>query len=95
MTNEFQTEIFENIAIKNRTSFYTDYLNSFGNIDVDWEVIFDFKVNQYVRASFGSHIRYDNDVKTIVSTTEDNKLVMEGAKIQWKQILGIGVAVNF
>lgn len=95
LTNEFQTEIFENIAIKNRTSFYTDYLNSFGNIDVDWEVIFDFKVNQYVRASFGSHIRYDNDVKTIVATDENDELVMGGAKIQWKQILGIGVAVNF
>ena len=95
LTNEFETEVFENIAIKSRASFYTDYLNSFGNIDVDWEVMFNFKVNQYVKASLGSHLRYDNDVKTIVATAIEDEYLMEGAKIQWKQILGIGVVVDF
>ena len=95
LTNEFETEVFENINIKNRTSFYTDYINSFGNIDVDWEVIFNFKVNRYVKASLGSHIKYDNDVKTIVATDVEDEVEMEGAKIQWKQILGIGVVVDF
>lgn len=95
LTNEFETEVFENIAIKSRTSFYTDYLNTFGNIDVDWEVMFSFKVNRYVKASLGSHVRYDNDVKTIVTTAVDDEFEMQGAKIQWKQILGIGVVVDF
>ena len=96
VTNEFETEVFENIAIKNRASFYTDYLNSFGNIDVDWEVMFNFKVNQYVKASLGSHLRYDNDVKTLVASTEfPGEYDTEGAKVQWKQILGIGVVVDF
>lgn len=95
LTNEFETEVFENIAIKSRASLYTDYLNTFGNIDVDWEVMFNFKVNQYVKASLGSHLKYDNDVKTIVSTGFEDETEMEGAKIQWKQILGIGVVVDF
>ncbi len=96
LTNEFETEMFENIAIKSRTSFYTDYLNSFGNIDVDWEVLFNFKVNQYVKASLGSHLKYDNDVKILVASSDPNEeYKMGGAKIQWKQILGIGVVVDF
>ncbi len=95
LTNEFETEMFENIAIKNRTSFYTDYINSFGNVDIDWEVMFNFKVNQYVKASLGSHLKYDNDVKTIVASDVENEFDIEGAKIQWKQILGIGVVVDF
>ncbi|MEO6347202.1 MAG: hypothetical protein ABIO60_04750, partial [Aquaticitalea sp.] len=95
LTNEFETEVFENIAIKSRESLYTDYLNSFGNIDVDWEVMFNFKVNKYVKASLGSHLRYDNDVKTIVPTEIEDEYEMQGAKIQWKQILGIGVVVDF
>ena len=94
LTNAFETEVFENIAIKSQMSLYTDYLNTFGNIDVDWEVNFNFKVNQYVRASFGSHLRYDNDVKTIVETDIPDETEMRGAKIQWKQILGIGVVVE-
>lgn len=98
LTNEFETEVFDNIKIKNRTSFYTDYLNSFGNIDIDWEMMFNFKVNKYVKASLGSHIRYDNDVKTVVTIdegTQNEEQLMEGAKIQWRQFLGIGVVVDF
>lgn len=95
LTNEFETEVFENIAIKSRAGLYTDYLNSFGNIDVDWEIMFNFKVNQYVKASLGSHLKYDNDVKTIVATDVEDDYIIKGAKIQWKQILGIGVIVNF
>ena len=95
LTNEFETEVFENIGIKNRSSFYTDYINSFGNIDIDWEVMFNFKVNQYVKAALGSHIRYDNDVKTVEETEVEDELIMKGPKIQWKQILGIGVVVDF
>lgn len=96
LTNEFETEVFENIAIKSRVGFYTDYLNSFGNIDVDWEVMFNFKVNQWVKASLGSHLKYDDDVKTLVASTEiPGEYDIAGAKIQWKQILGIGVIVDF
>lgn len=97
VTNEFETEVFENIGLKNRASIYTDYLNSFGNIDIDWEMMVNFKVNQYVRASLGSHLRYDNDVKTIVAInegTEQEEQLTEGAKVQWKQFLGIGVVVD-
>ncbi|HLT33139.1 MAG TPA: DUF3078 domain-containing protein [Aquaticitalea sp.] len=98
LTNEFESEVFENIGVKHRASLYTDYLNSFGNVDVDWEVMFNFKVNQYVKASLGSHVRYDDDVKTVVTInegTEQEEQLMEGAKIQWKQFLGIGVVVDF
>ncbi|MCK7591395.1 DUF3078 domain-containing protein [Subsaxibacter sp. CAU 1640] len=96
LTNEFETKVFDNVLVRNRASFYSDYINSFGNIDVDWEVIFNFKVNQYVKATLGSHVRYDNDVKTFAEVeNEEEELVMEGAKIQWKQLLGIGVVVDF
>ncbi len=95
VTNAYETEVLENIYIKNRFSLYTDYLNSFGNIDVDWEVMFDFKVNDFVKATLGSHLRYDNDVKIIEETDVAEEFVQKGASIQWKQLLGIGVVVDF
>jgi hypothetical protein len=75
---------------------YTDYLNSFGNIDVEWELNLDMKVNQYVKATLGSHIRYDNDIKTDVEQNEvtNEEIIITGAKLQWKQILGVGVVVD-
>lgn len=95
VTNYFETEMFENINISSKISLYTDYINSFGNIDVDWLVNFDFKVNRFVKASLGSHLRYDDDIKILTPTDVKDKYVENGAKVQWKQILGIGVAVHF
>ena len=82
----------ENINAATRLSLYTDYLNNFGNIDIDWELNFEFEVNDYVKASLGSHIRYDDDIKTRTEN-EDGETIREGPKVQWKQQLGIGVTV--
>lgn len=95
ITNYYQTKIIENISLTNRLSLYTDYLNSFGNIDIDWEVNFDFQVNSFVRATLGSHMRYDNDVKIIKETEIEDEFIESGARVQLKQILGIGVILNF
>nr|WP_321222342.1 DUF3078 domain-containing protein [uncultured Psychroserpens sp.] len=95
VTNSYETNLFENINLKNRLSFYTDYLDQFGNIDVDWEIVFDFTVNQYVKATLGSHLRYDDNIKTLVATNVENEFEERGAKVQWKQLLGVGVIVDF
>lgn len=91
----FETEMFENIKISTKLSLYTDYIDSFGNVDVDWLVAFDFKVNQFVRASLSSHLKYDDDIKISTPTGIDGEYVERGAKVQWKQLLGIGVTINF
>lgn len=94
ITSVYETSVAENISMKNRISLYTDYLNDFGNIDIDWELNFDFRVNSYVRATLGSHLKYDNDIK-IVNEVEGEEAEELGAKVQWKQLLGIGFAMEF
>lgn len=93
INNEYEKELFENVNMKNRLSLYSDYINNFGNIDVDWEVNFTFKVNDYIKANFGSHLRYDDDVK-IRLEQEDGSFIEGGSRVQWKQQLGIGVVVE-
>ncbi|MGJ5642001.1 DUF3078 domain-containing protein [Formosa sp. S-31] len=96
ITNSYEMEVLKNIKVKSTASLYTDYLNSFGNIDVDWEIYFDFKVNNFVKASLGSHLKYDNDVKNqVVINEEEDEYEQRGAKVQWRQLLGIGVVVDF
>jgi len=95
VTNAYETELLENIYIRNQLSFYTDYLNSFGNVDVDWEIVLDFKVNSYVKATLGSHLKYDNDIKTKEETIIEDEFVERGASVQWKQLLGVGVTMEF
>jgi hypothetical protein len=69
---------------------------NFGNVDVDWEVNLDMKVNKFVQATLGSHLSYDHDIKAEVETNEitNEEVVVEGPKIQWKQLLGVGVVVD-
>jgi hypothetical protein len=95
-TSQFEDEVFENIKLNSRLRLYTDYLINFGNVDVDWEVHVNMKVNKYVQATLGSHLRYDDDIKAEVEKNEitNEEIVIEGPKIQWKQILGVGVVVD-
>ena len=93
VTSAYKKEIVKNITMENRLSFYSDYINKFGNIDTDWELKLDLIVNQYVKANIGTHIIYDDDIK---SKKEINGAqVTMGPKVQLKQILGVGLVYMF
>jgi len=93
ITNEYKAEILENITLSNKLTLYTDYLDDFGNVDINWEVEFNFQVNHFVVANIGSHFKYDNDIK-MTTETEEGELIERGPIAQWKQQLGIGVIVE-
>lgn len=96
LTSTYENILMENISIRTLVSLYTDYLNDFGNVDIDWELNLKFKVNNHVRATMGSHLKYDNDVKIAVEDTNmPEETVIKGAKVQWKQLLGVGVSIDF
>lgn len=97
VTNQYQDEILENVKLNSLIRLYSDYLNNFGNIDIEWELNFDFRVNKYISAILGSHLRYDDDIKNeVVQNDITNEItVIEGPKLQWKQLLGVGVVLNF
>lgn len=85
--------IAKNITMENKLSLYSDYINKFGNIDLDWQIQFDLVVNQYVRATIGSHLIYDDDIK---AKEEQNGIqVTVGPKVQLKQIFGVGLVYDF
>ncbi|MGK4566246.1 DUF3078 domain-containing protein [Flavobacterium sp. 3HN19-14] len=63
LTTHFKREIFKNITFENRLNLYSDYLNHFGNIDVDWQAQLDLVVNEYVKANIGFNLIYDDDIK--------------------------------
>lgn len=95
INNNYKTEVAKNVTAESVLSLYSDYINNFGNVDVDWRLNLNFKVNNFIRATFESHIRYDDDVKTSVPSAIEGQFDEVGAKVQWKQFLGIGFAVDF
>jgi hypothetical protein len=93
LTGNHKDEIFRNIFMENRLVIYSDYINKFGNIDVDWQLQLNLIVNEYVKANIGTHLIYDDDIKA--KKEVDGKQITIGPKLQLKQILGIGLEYNF
>lgn len=95
ISTEWKTVVMENIKMSNKLILYTDYLNKYGNVDINWEVNFDLTINKHVTANVGTHFIYDDDVKLKKDINNDGILVAVGPKIQLKQLLGIGVLYSF
>ncbi len=96
LTNQYEKEIWENMLLKSRLSLYTDYLQNFGNIDVDWELNLDLQVNKHIVTTIGTHVIYDDDI-LFDEQINDEGLVIDPGKprIQFKQVLGVGVLYAF
>lgn len=96
ITNNFEWEAAKNVNIKSRLNLYTDYLVSFGNIDVDWELNVRLRVNKHILTNIGTHVIFDDDI-LFDEAKDANGIVTEPGvpKIQFKQVLGIGVAYDF
>ena len=95
ISSEWKTMVMENIKMSNKLILYSDYLNKYGNIDVNWEMNFDMTINKHITANVGTHFLYDDDVKSKKDLNNDGILVSVGPKIQLKQMLGVGVLYSF
>jgi len=91
----WDTEVFKNVSMSNRFSMYSDYLNNYGNIDINWELNLTLTVNKHIKANVGTHLIYDDDIKIKEDLNNDGILETLGAKVQLKQLLGIGVLFSF
>ena len=93
LTCHLKREIFKNINLENRLALYSDYINKFGNVDVDWQLQLDMVVNQYVKANIGVHLLYDDDIRA--KEEVNGEQIIKGPRVQLKQMLGIGLEYNF
>ena len=87
--------LFKNVLMSNRVNFYSDYINKFGNIDTNWQLSFNLKVNKFLQANLGTHLIYDDDIKFKEDTNNDGILEITGARAQFKQVLAIGLLYKF
>lgn len=82
--------LMENVNLITTADFFTPYDKEFGNIDVNWDVLISMKINKFLSATLNTTLKYDNNVKTF-----NDEGVKHGAKVQFKEVLGVGIAYNF
>ncbi len=60
-----------------------------------WSVYFDMKVNKIISASISTHLIYDDDIKIRYDSTGDGNKDSEGPRVQFKEIIAVGLSVSF
>jgi hypothetical protein len=83
-------EIMKNVNLTSTLGLFTNYLKNPQNIDVDWKLMINMKINDYLSANINTQLIYDDDIKT--SDDEGNP---EGAKVQFKEVFGVGLTYKF
>jgi hypothetical protein len=77
-------EVVKNVGLTSELGLFSNYLDNPQNVDVDWKVGINMKINDYLSASIDTRMIYDDNIK------------IDGSpKIQFKEILGIGFNVKF
>lgn len=83
-------KIKDNLILENKVNFFSNYADNPQNIDVDWEADLVVKLTDYIKMSINAHFIYDDNVKFINKSGEEN-----GAKAQFKELFGIGFLYSF
>ena len=86
---EVKYEFLKNMTIYSRLEFYTNYLEQPQNIDIRWDVLLNMKINNWFSTNLTTNLIYDNDVKIV------QKDGTAGPRVQFKEILGVGLQFNF
>ncbi len=86
---QFSKEIAQNITFTTRGDLFSNYLRTPQNMVVNWETLWNFKVNEWFAATLNTLLIYDHDVKLPRRDAEGNTYT--GPATQFKQTLGVGL----
>ena len=94
--------LMQNVDFESKLELFSNYLNHPERIDVDWQNLFVMKVNSWLNCSLGTHLIYDYDIKFPVYDDagnamlgpDGNALKTTGSKVQFKEVLAVGVLFN-
>ena len=92
---QFQKDVFTNVNFKTKLELFSNYLNNPQNIDVNWETLLSMKVNKYISATFSTTLIYDHDINIPVDKNNDGVVEKSGPRVQFREVLGVGLSYKF
>ncbi|MEQ1733007.1 MAG: DUF3078 domain-containing protein, partial [Bacteroidia bacterium] len=90
-------KVMDNITLDSDLSLFSNYLHNPSRVDINWNVLFNMKVNKYINVRFSTNMIYDDDIMVKETFYKQGKIngAYETAThpgIQMKNILGVGIA---
>jgi hypothetical protein len=94
--NDFKNELLKNISFTTKIDLFSNWLDKPQNIVVNWETLIIMKVNKFISVNFNTQLIYDDKIKIKVDRNNDGILdAIPGPRIQFKEILGVGISYKF
>lgn len=93
--------ILDGLDISNTVRLFTNYLEKPQNVDVDWEINLERKINWYFTVLLNLHFIYDDDIRFPVLDDNDQPVLWpDGSprvapKLQFKEFLGLTLSFKF
>ncbi|MDD3859645.1 MAG: DUF3078 domain-containing protein [Bacteroidales bacterium] len=92
---QYKVDLMKNISYTTKLELFSNYLKNPQNIDVNWENLINMKINSFFSANLHLTMLYDDDIKVKYDSDNDGIDDREGAKLQLKQLFGIGITYKF
>jgi len=91
----YKQEILKNVMLDTKIDFFSNYLENPQYIDVNWDLLLTFKVNEFISASLMTQLIYDYDIKFGYDSTGDGEIDSYEARVQFKELFGLGLTYSF
>lgn len=83
----YKKEVLKNVEIDTKLNLFSNYLENPQYVDVNWDLLITFKVNEFISASLMTQLIYDYDIKFGPDPGED--------RVQFKELFGLGLTYKF
>ncbi|MDR1199814.1 MAG: DUF3078 domain-containing protein [Prevotellaceae bacterium] len=78
-------------TINSSLELFSSWQNNFGNIDISWEFDWNVKITKWFSSRIYGKLLYDDDIKIKDSNTGE----VLGPRLQFKQMIGVGISLSF
>lgn len=92
---QYSKSIVKNVKLNTKADFFANYIEKPGNIDVNWETLIAFKINEFLSASLSTHLIYDDDINIALDRDGDGENDGTGPRVQFKEVFSLGIQYQF
>ncbi len=92
----YKKDVTKNIMFQTKLDLFSNYLHNPQNIDINWESLINIKLNKFLSAVITTTLIYDDDIAIGIDSNGDGNIDKQvNSKIQFKEVLGIGLSYKF
>ncbi|MDD4142195.1 MAG: DUF3078 domain-containing protein [Bacteroidales bacterium] len=90
---DLKKEVFKNVEVTSNLTLFNDYLDhQWFDVKVQWDLYLIMKINKFLSANITTNLIWDSDILT-TDTNDDG--IKDAARVQFKELLGVGLTFSF